>query len=1231
MFKELFSFELKTGFKKWSIHIYFLVFLALGILIGLATTGAFETSSSDSNLIKNSSVAVARIIVGMSGNIMVLINGVMLITMMATAIQKDYAYNFHGLLYTTPISKNGYFFGRFLANYILSVYVFSGILVGYGLGLMYGLGTPQLGAFQVLNFVWPFILFSMVNTLVLGSIFFALTTLTRSTLASYLFCIVLLLLSILSDSILSDIDNKDLASLLDPFGNYALKQTIEYWTPFEQNSRLIPLSGILLWNRLLWVGIAFLCIALTYFRFDFNQFLVPFRLFGRKKTTVENEVYKHQKTLEETLDVRKDFSASAKLKEILYLSYFEFKRIVYTPFFGIIAFIFTVLMVVVSHYMKSMYDAESIPVSFLMAELAEEGLSFFMMLLIVFFSGNIVWRERENKIDELIGVSTVSNANLVFSKFLGLIWMVVVMQLFSNILGMCIQVYKGFYAINPLVYLQFDLYHLPGYIVLIGWCLFAQLITNNKYFGFFVALIPLIILPIVFNNLEMNDVLYSFNSSGPQLPYSDLNGFGQTVFSYCVIKSYWFAVVVFLLLASLLIFPRGKEKSISKKYRLAKTSFNLKHKIALGVFLLFSLGLGAYIFYNTHLLNPYYTSVEIEKKRADYEKKYKYLEKIEQPRIVSSDLKIDLFPKELAWQVNGQYYIKNKHQKPIDSIIIKYPNNLNGNYQYTKMELEQPGKTIFNDEETGLKMVKLATPLQPGDSLALNFQYRFQPKGFTNDNAETDVVSNGTFFNSNNLPGLGYAEDAELSENKARKKYGLKPKPRMAKVNDMKARMNNYISNDADWIRFNTKISTNDNQIAIAPGYLQKEWKENGRRYFTYKMDAPILNFYAFLSANYQIKKAKWKDVNIEIYYQKGHEYNLDRMIASIQKSLDYFSKNFGPYQHKQVRIIEFPRYASFAQSFPNTIPYSEEIGFLTKVEMDNPDKIDVPFYVTSHEVAHQWWAHQVIGGNVQGSVLMSETFSQYSALMVMEHEYGAPAMKKFLSYEMDKYLKGRTYEAKDEMPLMLVENQNYIHYNKGSVVMYALKDYLGEAKLNSIMKKYLEQTQYQEPPYTNSVEFVNLLKKETPDSLQYLVKDMFETITLYENYVKDLSYKKVGNKYEVKLTLGSAKYRVDGKGKSKRIPTADYIDIGVFGAKSPQFPEGKELIFKKIKMDKPEKTFTFTVNEEPQQAGIDPYAKLIDRNMKNNVHDFRSKPEKVNLDEDAKSGNVGITISTGD
>ena len=157
----------------------------------------------------------------------------------------------------------------------------------------------------------------------------------------------------------------------------------------------------------------------------------------------------------------------------------------------------------------------------------------------------------------------------------------------------------------------------------------------------------------------------------------------------------------------------------------------------------------------------------------------------------------------------------------------------------------------------------------------------------------------------------------------------------------------------------------------------------------------------------------KEHDVAIEIYYHKGHEYNVDTMIQAIKDSLEYFTHYFSPYQHRQVRIIEFPRYRAFAQSFPNTIPYSETIGFIARVDPNDPDDIDYPYYVTAHEVAHQWWAHQVIGGDVQGATMLSETMAQYSALMVMKRTFGPDQMKRFLRYELDGYLKGRATERK--------------------------------------------------------------------------------------------------------------------------------------------------------------------------------------------------------------------------
>jgi ABC-2 type transport system permease protein len=493
-------------------------------------------------------------------------------------------------------------------------------------------------------------------------------------------------------------------------------------------------------------------------------------------------------------------------------------------------------------------------------------------------------------------------------------------------------------------------------------------------------------------------------------------------------------------------------------------------------------------------------------------------------------------------------------------------------------------------------------------------------------NINSPVVSNGTFINNFQVfPSLGYSGGRELVDDQTRKKYGLPKNDLRPHPSDSTALGDTYISKDADWIDFEATVSTSEDQIAIAPGYLIKEWKEDGRKYFHYKMDSKILNFYAFNSARYEVKKEKWNNISLEIYYHKGHTYNLDRMMKGMKAALAYNADNFSPYQHRQARIIEFPRTGgSFAQSFPNTIPFSEGVGFIADVDDSDTGGVDYPFAITVHEVAHQWWAHQVIGADVLGATMLSESLSEYVALKVLEHEHGKNKMRKFLKKALDDYLLQRTLERKRENALMYNDGQGYIRYQKGSLVFYALSDYIGEKNLNNALKKYVEKVQFQEPPYTTSIDMVNYIKEATPDSLQYVIKDMFETITLYRNRIVDASYKELENgKYQVDIEFNVSKYRNDDKGRRYygeqkgdtisyktdkmrksilSVKLNDYVDLGIF---TEEEVDGKkkevQLYFKKYHVTQINNKVSIIVDKKPTEVGIDPYNKLIDTQSDDN------------------------------
>ena len=529
-------------------------------------------------------------------------------------------------------------------------------------------------------------------------------------------------------------------------------------------------------------------------------------------------------------------------------------------------------------------------------------------------------------------------------------------------------------------------------------------------------------------------------------------------------------------------------------------------------------------------------------------------------------------------------------------------------HEYIKFDRDS--KVSESHDEFKFYIYTLEEPLQPGDSMKMNFKLNYVTKGFKESAgaSNTGIVYNGTFLNNGQFPSLGYSEGNELSSDNDRKDHDLEPKNRSMSREDPRGLKSNFISDDSHGINFEIVIGTEPDQIAIAPGYIQREWEDKGRKYYHYKMDQPMMPFFNIVSARYEVMRDRTtikndtleKDINLEIYYHKGHEYNLESMMKGMKESFAYFSNNFSPYQFQQMRILEFPRYATFAQSFANTVPFSEGIGFMLKIE--DEDDVDIAFYVTAHELAHQWWGHQLFPANVQGAAALSESLSQYSALMVMKQAYPEQHIREFLKQELDRYLSGRATETKREMPLSMVESQAYIHYGKGANVMYALQDYIGEDSVNIALQRLVRdfRTFEQNGRYATTKDLVKNLREVTPDSMQYIITDMFDKIILFENKVESATYTPKGEKYSVTIDLEAKKLEADTIGVENPVTLTDWIDVGVYS--KDEDGEDKLIYLKKHLFNQAETKIEIEVDEEPIKVGIDPLHKLIDRNPEDNI-----------------------------
>ena len=1189
MFGAIASFESKYHLKGPLFYILLLVFSL--ITFGGVTSDGITLGGAIGNVNRNAPFVIMQFLLVMS------VFGILSTTaFVANSIHRDFELGTDALFFSSPIKKFQFLAGRFLGSFSTAVLVYVGVAGAIVLGsLMPWIEKERLGPFVPWHYVYALLVMVVPNLLLAGAIFFAVAALTRSLMATYASVVAFLVAYGVAGSMLEDIENEALAGLLDPFGFGAFSLATRYWTVFQKNTQVLTLEGIYLWNRVLWISVALAILAFAFARFRFST--------GTRKTrkksarTTAEEPGPIERIPLALPAVTQSFGVRSSWKQYLATVGLESAQI----FKGIPFLIMLVLGILNiwgnSTGLNNRFGTPVYPTTGAMVDVINGSFSIFALLITAFYAGDIVWRERNLRLNEVTDTMPLPTWAQWTAKLSALLCVSAVTLAAAVATAMVIQTAKGYYNYELSVYAKGVVAEFGILLVLITALAFIlQVLFNQKYVGFLGVLLFFIMNPAL-RALDYEHRLYRYAATPPAI-WSDMNGYGHFVWPMAIFNVYWVLFAAVFLVFSHLLWVRGTDGGLRQRLGIARQRFSKPVTVALLASLVGFGATGCYIYYNTNVLNEYVTTKESEELQANAEKKYKQYEHMPKPRITAVKADVQIFPERRAVDIRGEYTMVNKTGKPLREIHVAV-----NQQTLTKWTIYIPGTRVKSDDrQLGYQILTFDPPMAPGATLPMRFETGFAARGFVNGAANNNVVENGTFINSTSyFPHLGYDSGIELQDRNKRRKYGLGEPRRMAPPTDQRALMDNGLNNESDWISLDTTVSTSPDQIAIAPGYLQREWTENGRRHFHYKTTSPILAFWSYLSARYTVKRDQWRSpsgelVSIEIYYDAKHPYNVDRMIDATKKSLDYFTANFSPYQHKQVRILEFPGYATFAQSFPNTIPYSETIGFVADLR-DKEESIDYVFYVTAHEVAHQWWAHQVIGGNVQGSTMIVETMAQYSALMVMEKEYGQPKMQKFLRYELDRYLRGRGSELIAEKPISLVENQQYIHYGKGSVVMYALRDAIGEEAVNRALRKFIADYQYDQPPYTTAQELVRYFRAEAPPEAQNFITDLFERIVLFDNQAREVSAtKRADGKWVVKMTVASTKLQSDAKGEEKPVPVNDLIDIGVLG------DDDAVLFSEKRRITKPLETFEVVVSGKPVKAGIDPFNKLIDRNPKDNV-----------------------------
>jgi ABC-type transport system involved in multi-copper enzyme maturation permease subunit len=1213
MFSQLLQFELNFYRKQLSLYIALFVFLFLGFMV----TGRLGISGK---VLVNSPHVVASVYIFLS-----LLTPILIGLLSANSLLREDMHQSSELVYSTPITRTKLLFSRYLSL----VFVVSIILLASGLAMMLRTHFPWGidGVFadnQIVFYTWAFAIFVLPNIILCSAISFATACFSRSVMATYLSGLAIYLLYFLtsmfvgsplvSETLPSDPSMRQLAGLADPFGLSAFEVATQYWTTAERNTQMVSLSGDLLTNRMIWMAISVLILLVTWSRFQLNldvSSAATKKHSGWKNILSFGFLSKHENLSNKRLDKSSEYVAYQPMTPSTHSNRHWFAM---RSSFGL----------EISHLLKSVvfWGIVILWSIFLIGEISPISLTFefssprymmtsrvlerfqydllprFVLFVVVFYAAEMVWREKDLKMQGFIDASPANSSVFFISKFVALSFIPLFLISIAIIIGILNQLAVGYYDLQPLLYLSLYFYGGLPLIMNIVLCLFVNAIAPNRYLGMLISVVLLLFLGTNLSALVgLEHGLWHF-ASAPSFRYSDMNGSAHYYSTFTTYMFYWGCLTIVLGALGFALWRRGTDISLSHRFGQLKVQLGKKGIALVSFAIVGFLSSGSYIFYKTNIAANYYSSEDSILWRVNYEQQLKQYENLPVLNVTDIKTQVDLYPSERRFEASGEYRLENLNQQAVQQVLISIASDLS----FSQLDLFDPQgnkATLIGDYQSmGSFLFRFENAIRPGETARLNFMTHQQQSGFGGFANNSLVTEHATMlFTSNKFPRLGYVRERELSSPLTRQDHGLPEKAKRETIYESVERLNSPSNTTAydrpRYANFETIVSTTNGQTAVSHGSLVKQWNSEERSYFQYKTSAPIRNALFYLSSAYQIDQDATHGVTTKVYYDPRHQVNVKRMTQAIKDSLAYHIENFGAYPHKEFKHVEtadFTGVTGFGS--PTMTLNGEHMGF--SYDLRNSEVYDQVYRRTAHEVAHQWWGHIIAPANTEeGTTLLVETLARYTETMIMKKIFGEDVALKFVKFEMGRYFRGRARETEQELPLYRsLSSQNYLNYSKGVVAMYALQNTIGEATLNSSLKILIERHAFPKKPAT-SFDLLEILYQVAPEHRAY-IDQWFKRINYIEAKIENSSVQRQqDNSFELAVEIIFAAKEVDSDNIEKEVDKSTSVEVALTYSQDGEVNQRIE----NVELRSGSNRLNFQLQYQPLAIELDPRSLLLNKN----------------------------------
>jgi len=1222
MLRKLLKFELSLHMRQIGFWLAFIVMLAIGILFSSHEDFAIGVAGGERVKV-NGAIPIAITLSAFS-----LLSIFFAAVFVVTGVMRDDTHKSVEIVHATPVKTRDMLLSRMLGVWIVTILSLSGLVIGTIVGTLSVPFVPwgdaeTFKSFNLIHYLQPFFLFIIINALFVSSIYTTIAVVTRNRTLVYVSAVGLLVLYLVGGVIAGERPDEWIAALVDPFGATSLAVETQYWPAAEQNNNMAPFLGWVGLNRLVYGIIG---LALFGLSFLFSTRGIHMRR-GKRRLEDDVAVLPTQVTpVKPALGSGFTFASFWTRLKFEYLS--TVRSTAFIILVGIALALFGITLLVAIF----MGASTTLPTSNFMTQVALGSLLFPMLIIMVFFGSDIMWRDRTANMHGILDATPVKDVSLLFAKWgaLALLLLTLILGLLGA--GMIAQLGFGWgrVPVVPMTFLAIGIvsffvgFFFQGMLVM-----FIQNFMPGRIVGMFVSGAVLIGLIFFIGQLPFYHPLMNFGDAGAG-QYSEMAGFSN-VKSFGWEFAYWMGMILILGALSIWVWRRGHQ--IGLKSRLGnmrkRMSIPSLGTAALGALLFVGFG---YAGLQSFKAEDYQNSDQREARQAEFEKLVGDMWKRSDPRITSVSVDANFHPDKGTAEFRGRYTIDNPHDEAISRTTVF---SGVGVKNITALDIE--GASVVKGEKVAdelssthnIQEVEFNPPLEPGESREVTFTTQFVQATLTEPSR---IAQNGTFVNNTDaLLVFGNLENGFMSDPDRRRKYGLGERIKWPDRDDEEARRYNLLtgfSGYSDYVDFDARICTVEDQIPVAPGKFRGETVKDGRRCREYKSIYPIHNFFSFMTADYEVRKDVWNnpnggDVELEVYFHPSHDFNIDIMFEAMKQSMETYTETFSPYQYAQLRIMEFP-YASFAQAFAGTVPFSENIGFVQDPgDAEDPKRVDFATYVTMHEIGHQWFAHQLIGAYAKGSNLLSEGLTENATMLAYEKHYDfAKARRVHEERSTVQYLTTRTFERDEEPILAKAEGQGYLNYQKTSWVFWGMRNTMGNDNIQRAVKRFLiEHHSTKGAPYPTTLELIAILKEETDPKYHQLIEDYWNKITFWDlSFTDEIKVSAQGDTFNVSLPVKvDKKYASEEDGKETSVTKIDgadineWVEIGFYTENPKDDLGANPFTTRMVQLDEAESVLEFTLDQQPTHVVLDPKRSLIERNINDNVKELDEKLEATN------------------